>query len=98
MTTVEIIKVILELNFEITKGNHPYYQFDAIGGLTKSRIGTKFEQLLWNKQRIININVERMEKNGFACLGVKEDGGTRTSFNGIFRNLEELKTILNCVA
>ena len=30
-------------------------------------------------------------------MGVKEDGGTRTAFHGLFRNKEELVTIINCI-
>ena len=96
MTIESILNLIRGLSFTITKNNHPYYQLESIGGKAKTRVGTKYEQVLWNSQRIININAESIDE--FVHIGIKEDGGTRTSFNGLFRNIEELQTILNCVS
>lgn len=53
-----------------------------------------WKQLSWNREGIgLSYLGEPLEKN--VAVSVKLDGGTRTGFNGMVRNAEELKLVIN---
>jgi hypothetical protein len=61
----------------------------------------KAESIRPKGKKILSWNREGTEINYFGdkipfayFIGIKDDGGTRTSFNGIVRNKEDLKFIL----
>lgn len=93
--SVETIISTLEEFGYISTNNKilPYLEFISTNK-SKLHLNTKYEQLLGNGQRIINVNCEQLNIQNYVYFGIKEDGGTRTSFNGVIKSIDQLKTLL----
>lgn len=61
------------------------------------RKGRTFEQLLGDGKRIIYFNLTYQPQDSLVFCGIEEDGGTRTVYNGVLFNDEQLEFILNAV-
>jgi hypothetical protein len=71
-----------------------YYKYKSEGILAMHREGRKHQQILWGGKRVIYFNCGYCpEDKAVYCL-IKEDGDTRTIFNGVIENAEQLKLIL----
>lgn len=76
--------------------NSLYLQYSCIEGQAVKREGKKFEQPLWDKQRVININTEYYLEDKIPSFGicVRCDAKTRTIYQGTIETKEQLDLIL----
>lgn len=92
------LKAVMEVKRQSTENAITLQELESIGyEVTKDNIsyGDRYLEAIeikTNGKRIININ---MNYCGYTALGVKEDGGTRTCFNGHVTCLEDLKFVLD---
>ena len=91
MTNSELMdpKILDELGYKVTS-------FDGQYGKAESKKNGGKIQLQYNlKGYSVGYNGEKLPPN--ICLGVKDDWGTRTTFNGMIRSFNDLKTVLEIV-
>lgn len=89
--------LLLLLGYELISDDGVYGRYQNVAGLNVPGHG-----IMPRGKRLISFNRQYTEGRGenaisYVYLGIKEDGGTRTVFNGVLKNEEELRTILSFV-
>lgn len=93
--------VMVELGFRLISSDKGFWKFETFGGKATKHNVQGFKQILANGQQIVYFNTNgvfgKHNPQPYSHVEIQDDGGTRKTFVGVIRSMDDFKLIINLV-